>query len=267
MVAAGLCNGPSFPAPDAIWNITATIPYEGSYGKAKAYIKYHNSSIPYFKKPLVFVEGVDFGETHYPQRNGDFGWCAFWGSQNDYTTLTNMPTFLNGLLAQGYDIVLIDFEDGADYIQKNSFALVKLLETIKGTPPPSGEFHQTVVIGASMGGQVAKYALGYMEQNNIPTCAREYISFDSPQKGANISLGLQYLLDFLGNNTPSPINVKFNEILEKSLNRPAAKQLLVYHYGNPSYSGINTPNDAAFLHNQFYSEVGALGYPKRSRAQ
>lgn len=265
-VDPSLCNGPSFPSPDDVWDLTASIPYGGIYGKAKAYIKYHNSSIPYFKKPLVFVEGVDFGETHYPTRNGDFGWCALWGSQNDYLPLKNMPTFLNALLAQGYDIILLDFDDGADYIQRNSFVLIELLETIKANPPPtSGVLQQTVVIGASMGGQVAKYALGYMEQNNMPTCAREYISFDSPQKGANISLGLQYLLDFFGNSFPSPLNAKFNDILEKSLNRPAAKQLLVYHYGNPSYSGINTPNDAPLLHSQFYSEVTSLGYPKRSR--
>lgn len=265
-IAASLCSGPSFPAPGAIWNITATIPYDGQVGNANAYVLFHNPSIPYLRKPLVFVEGVDFGETHYPQRNGDFGWCAFWGSQpDDYEDLTNMPSILNELHAKGYDIILLDFYDGADYIQRNSLVLVELLETIKSSPHPGTELQQTVVIGASMGGQVAKYALSYMEQNNIPTCTREYISFDSPQKGANISLGVQYLLDFLGNSFPSPVNAKFNDLLDKQINRPAAKQLVNYHYGNPSYSGTNSPNDAAILRSQFYSEIGALGYPKKSR--
>ncbi len=265
-IAASLCSGPSFPAPGAIWNITATIPYDGQLGKANAYVLFHNPSIPYLRKPLVFVEGVDFGEAHYPQRNGDFGWCAFWGSQpDDYGDLTNMPSILNELHAKGYDIILLDFYDGADYIQRNSLVLVELLETIKSSPHPGTELQQTVVIGASMGGQVAKYALSYMEKNNIPTCTREYLSFDSPQKGANISLGVQYLLDFFGNSFPSPLNAKFNDLLDKQINRPAAKQLVNYHYSNPSYSGTNSPNDAATIHSQFYSEIGALGYPKKSR--
>jgi alpha-beta hydrolase superfamily lysophospholipase len=41
-----------------------------------------------------------------------------------------------------------------------------------------------VLIGASMGGLVSRYALTYMERYHMSHDVRTFISFDSPQKGA-----------------------------------------------------------------------------------
>jgi hypothetical protein len=266
---ASTCNG-NFPAYDGVQIITGQIPYNGEYADSYCWYKLaNNNTTGQIQKPAIFVEGIDFGDSYnYAEgRNGGFGWCQFWGADIDpdlgYPELAGMPVFLNTLLAKGYDVVLFDFEDGADYIQKNAFSLVQYIKQLYTNPPLTRQ--PAVVIGASMGGLVARYALAYMENNNIKHCVREYISFDAPHKGANISLGLQYMIDFFSVSGPNVINASFLDQAERKINRPAAKQLLVNHYTNPNYAGINTPNDAAFLHTSFFNEMVILGYPKKLR--
>jgi surfactin synthase thioesterase subunit len=66
--------------------------------------------------------------------------------------------------------VVLNFTDATDYLQRNAFVLVNLLQQIQGIVGP-----QTTVAlaGASMGGLVSRYALAYMETNGLPPrCAR-----------------------------------------------------------------------------------------------
>ncbi len=255
-----------FPSPgnNYIWEFLASIPYLGSYGRGNAYVIYRDSVPPSeigkFRKPIVFVEGVDFGYDHLPGRNGDLGFCEFMGgNKTDFGVLKDMPFLIDKMRALGYDIIILDFYDGADYIQRNGLLLVELLNRINASKLGSEE---NVVLGASMGGQVAKYALSYMEKNDLHHCTREYISFDSPQLGANIPLGLQWMIDFLAYNGPSQLNRSFQEQAEGKLNRTAAKQLLLEHYTHPGYPGTNSPNDAASLHTDFYNNIS---YPMNLR--
>jgi len=48
--------------------------------------------------------------------------------------------------------------------------------------------------------RLARYALAYLESNALPHEVRTFISFDSPQAGANIPLGIQYWLAFFADN-------------------------------------------------------------------
>ena len=55
---------------------------------------------------------------------------------------------------------------------------------------------ELVILGPSMGGLIAQYALAYMEQQGLPHETRLYLSFDSPHRGANIPISLQYLINY-----------------------------------------------------------------------
>src|SRR5207247_1024492 len=98
--------------------------------------------------------------------------------------------FLGKLLASGHDLVMLGYDDGTTYIQRNGFVMVACIEKIKsivGNTP-------LIVGGASMGGIVARYALCYMEKTGLNHQAKMYLSFDSPHRGAHVPLGDQFFI-------------------------------------------------------------------------
>lgn len=221
----------------------ASIPYAGKKAAGKAYIRYRDSISAgqrNFNKPIIFVEGLDLafaGSGAYTgleliqkdasynplssTKIGNTGWPQLWGC-NDDSLFTAATPYLDSLSAEGYDIIMLDFWDGADYMQRNAFLLVELIQRINnhkiGNEP-------NVIIGASMGGQIARYALTYMEHNNMPHCTRLNVSFDSPWNGAHIPLALQAFLEYQAYQKDE---VEALETLQ-NLHRPAPKQLLNYH--------------------------------------
>jgi hypothetical protein len=112
------------------------------------------------------------------------------------------------------------------------------------------------VVGASMGGLIARYALAYMEQEGFEHGTRLYLSFDSPHRGANIPLGIQYWMEFFAEDSAEAA------FLRDRLNSPAARQLLVYHFTVPPGSaGENDP-----LMDAFSADLAAVGdYPSIPR--
>lgn len=90
---------------------------------------------------------------------------------------------------------------------------------------------QNVVMGLSMGGNIARYKLAEMTRAGRPTDVRLLILHDSPQRGANIPLGLSALVRQLQFDV-GPFNIadivgaikQANDLLDS----PAARQLLLY---------------------------------------
>ena len=119
--------------------------------------------------------------------------------------IVNHPTYkTDDLNTPIVDPEEVTIDGGAYYIESNAFALVKLLQKTKALLVDNGSDAQIKLIGPSMGGQIAKYALSYMEKQEELTGDEEwdhnvshYVSFDSLHLGANIPLGDQALLYLL----------------------------------------------------------------------
>lgn len=205
-----------------------------------------------FDKPFVFVEGIDFGTDHLPKRNGTFGWDSFssGATTGPYAMLQLMPYWIDTLQQHGYDLVLVDFYDGAKNIKENT-ALVEKVINLCNTYKNSE--HSLVIAGASMGGIISRYALRNMEIQNKKHCTRLYISLDAPHLGAYIPLSLQATLFFMAPHSSAAHNFVYNK-----LQRPAAKQLLFYQWGIP-----NPLLPSEFL--SFQSDLQTIGLPKTCR--
>jgi hypothetical protein len=78
-----------------------------------------------------------------------------------------------------------------------------------------------------MGGLCSRYALAWLEAHGIPHRVRTWISFDAPQQGANIPLGLQYWIGFFAGQSADAATFL------SELQRPAARQMLLAHLTNP----------------------------------
>jgi hypothetical protein len=241
--------------PDtAPWQVSSSFEIDTLVGnnlvKGNAYTLLSTDGV--FDKPFVFVEGIDFGTDHLPTRNGTFGWDAFssGASTGQYAMLELMPYWIDTLQQHGYDLVLVDFYDGARDIRENA-ALVEKIIHLCNAHKSSNE--SIVVAGASMGGLISRYALRSMEIQNKQHCARLYISLDAPHLGAYIPLSLQSTLHFM-----APHSSAAHSFVYDKLQRPAAQQLLFYQWGVPDPL---LPTN--FLN--FQSELHNMGLPKKCR--
>ena len=136
------------------------------------------------------------------------------------------PELLQKLYENGFDIVFVDFESGQQYMENNGFALSKALTLIKDSLDNNESPEKLVVCGASMGGLVSRFAIRDLELNGADkykTCVGKFISFDAPQMGANINLGMQYLLQ---NFKALPVDLIRDKYAK--LTCPSASQLVLY---------------------------------------
>src|SRR5690606_38003919 len=225
------------PAPHDTLQITASIPYGGQFGSARAYV-YLADGHTELTKPVIAVEGFDL--------DNSLDW-------DDLYALLNRENLLEDLRADGYDAVVVDFDDAVTFVQRNAFTIVELLQQVDSMVPPGTS---VALAGASMGGLCGRYALAYMEHNGIEHHVRTFVSFDSPQNGANIPLGIQYWLYFFADDAEEAAQ------LLALLNEPAARQMLAYHYTDPPTS----TGSADPLRAQLHAELQSLGdYPSQPR--
>jgi hypothetical protein len=227
----------STPTPNDTIPLAGTQPYNGGTATGRAFV-YLSDQHTQLARPAIVFEGFDIDNT--------MNW-------DELYALLNQQNLVEDLRARGYDAVVLDFTDATDYIERNAFVAVDLLHKVQSAVDPTTNFP---LVGASMGGLVARYALAWMEQNGDPHRVRNFISFDVPHRGANIPLGIQYWLNFFSGSSADAA------ALLASLNRPAAREMLLYHYTSPATSG----GQADPLRATFTSEVAALGsYPTQPR--
>jgi hypothetical protein len=222
------------------------------------------------KKPLIFVEGIDFGKDVIndmygkPARVGGFGWDTFITGMvddpgdSDNETFASLPTFVNQMLSDGYDIVFCDFQDGTAAIPANGQGLIAVINEVNNRKKSGLTAKQTcytnTVVGASMGGQVVRWALKTMENQGIDHDSNLYLSMDSPHKGANIPLALQAFVWFNANHGPASATKTQMARTWEGITSPAARQLLAFNLGTNGGE-----------HNAYISMMNQLGYPQKTR--
>lgn len=188
---------PSNLSPYYKRTITATTLYNGYYGSATVYIRYASGTT--ITKPLIVAEGFDTGIILNPEQEA--------GDNNIEDFIDNIDFSSSALSFETnqYDIIYVDWNNGVDFIQRNAFVLEEVIKWVNQNKSGS---QQNVVLGQSMGGLVARYALKDMENKGLNHDTRLYISHDAPQLGANTPLSVQHSARHLRNmyiNTPIPL--------------------------------------------------------------
>jgi hypothetical protein len=164
-------------------------------GSYSIWYSYNNSKI---LKPFLICEGFDpIGSVDAAYvRNSHVG-------QN----------FCEALRIKGYDVIVLNLNNNALAIEKNADLFIALINAINAELATNNSYHRLNVLGVSMGGLIIRYALAKMETQGLDHRVDNYISFDSPQLGANVPLGLQQMLyTYLG---PLIDIAEWNAILEK----------------------------------------------------
>ncbi len=233
---------------DLPWRISTS--YQGQQVSGNAYTLWSDDGI--FDKPFLFVEGIDFNMQQWHAQIGDFGWCQFMGNdQANYPMLAQSSDLVDALRERGFDLILLDFVDGAADIRSNAALIKHLIQLCNAYKEDQ---NQLVVAGASMGGQVVRVALAEMERDGQDHCTGVYVSWDSPHLGAHIPLAIQTTIDFL-----SPFSAEAEAFELGALTRPAARQMLINQYFDPMGQMLN-PSDF----HAFQNYLDDLGMPKRT---
>jgi triacylglycerol esterase/lipase EstA (alpha/beta hydrolase family) len=225
------------PGPDDTLHVTATVPFEGSYGSGDAYV-YLAPGRTQLVNPVLVVEGFDL--------DNSMGW-------DELYALLNQQDLIETLRADGFDAVVLDFTDATVPVEENGLLVAALIQHLQDQLAPTTTL---ALIGASMGGLCSRYALAWLESQGLPHRVRTWISFDGPQSGADIPLGLQYWIRFFAGQSASA--AEFLATLE----RPAARQLLLYHFTVPAGS-TGQPDP---LRDSLQAHLAALGdWPTQPR--
>jgi hypothetical protein len=222
--------------PDDEFDIQGYLPFNGSYGTGTAYVLYGcKSSDHKIHRPIIFSDGFDPENTkHFPE----------------LYSIANQENNLVKLRLEGYDIIILDYDDGGTFIQRNAFVLVSLINEINMQLTTNGSYSKHIIFGPSMAGLITRYALTFMEKTNLNHNTKLFVAFDSPNLGATIPLGDQCWLEFFATYAQSDAAIR----AIAALNTPAAKQMLVYHFTQLP-SATNHPLRTNILNDPYF------GYP------
>ncbi|MCZ6750343.1 MAG: IPT/TIG domain-containing protein [Acidobacteria bacterium] len=153
----------------------------------------------------------------------------------------------------GFDVYFVFWCNGGDYIQRNAFVLMRLMEDIRAAG--LGPSEKVFVFGSSMGGLVSRYTLVRMETEGNPHEVDLFITFDSPHRGAYIPLAVQYTGRYFRDLTElaRSVGVTLPDRPElRTADVPAARQMLLLHHSRPLAS---TPHDDF---NRLFDELRSL---------
>ncbi|MBD0287123.1 MAG: T9SS type A sorting domain-containing protein, partial [Flavisolibacter sp.] len=267
--------------PGASYWISSTIPFKGYdesvayHGKNKVsiYSRGSGNTLKPIMKPIIVVDGFDPSDVRDAQK--------IYQEEFQYINEKNQSAnFADEIRADGFDLVIVDhpaynkdirtindptntlayppdwINGGGDYIQRNAMVLIALIQKVNAELKANGSNEQIIVVGPSMGGEITRYALRYMELHKMTHNCKLWVSFDSPHQGAHVPLGLQYLVEGFSN-----VSDAAKTSLDVQINCPAAKQMLVHHY----LSGQELPAGAPNFKDRYYQEVDNLGWPEQCR--
>lgn len=232
------------------------------------------------RRPFVIVDGFDPGNhrnyytTNYDKpdellpRDCDFRglFQLLNGDPSPWYPGSTDVNMITELRNNGFDIVIVNFLDGAGDIPKNANSLRGFFNNVINSPAyRDNKTEEIVLVGPSMGGIITRHMLTTMEKEGENHFVKQWLSFDSPQKGAYIPIALQHAIKFMTKIHDGGLDALKegrNGFIAgvNTLNTPAAQQMLLYHYTQTSGTLAPTP---AFIN--LYNQLNSLGYPKYSK--
>jgi hypothetical protein len=225
----------TLPTWNEYWNLTSPISYNGVTPTGHAWVLYGSGNTA-IVNPVIVAEG-------FP---GGYSFAYLWGVLNE-------QNFATKLLSQGKDLIILGFDQGTTYVEANcGVAIACILQAIRQRRGNN----QLVSSGASMGGLIMRYALAYMERNNIPHQTRLYFSFDSPHMGATVPLSVMFFAWYFAGQSDAA------NTAHQQLTSIAAQEMLLAWMQDTN----SPPQAPAPARNTFIANLQRLGdFPMRCR--
>jgi hypothetical protein len=212
-----------------------------------------------FDKPILVVQGFDADWGGGSQFNFGTFVLALNTMIDDFGRFTGAPGMLQDLYDKGYDIALMLWRNPNAPVENNAKSLAQALRWLVDHSQDTGA--EPVVIGPSLGGIVARYALQKAGANfaNSGIKASLLIAFDSPNLGAEIPMSLQALVLAAGHPDAESAQGK---MLFRNLTSPAAREMLLStmksdHPHGETRQSVTDYQDPNTEHGRFYAELNS----------
>jgi len=244
--------------------------YNGLPAQGKVTVHLANGST--LVNPLIIIEGFDIGYYTKPE-----SYAGTLSLDQYRKTYIGSGSTLDNLMQSNYDVIFVTFRNGTDDIHRNALLIASVIRWVNlyktGT-------NKNVVIGMSMGGLCARYALKTMENNGETHQVGLFVCHGVPQQGVDVPLGAQAanihinslysraVLAAISYNGLANTYNTIEELFQKNNrmpdvggllsvnNSPAALQMEINHL-NSNYQVDNT------VHNAWQTELSTLGYPSQ----
>ena len=193
--------------------------------------------------PVSFSWRGTYYETYNGTYNANFSpseYSAYGSSHGNGAS--NGTRYLDRLRDEGYDIIILMYDNGTDYAVNNAALFMELIEQINVQKFNNGSYFENVVSGYSAGGVATKLALSLMEsrykQGKGPNPhTRIWVSIETENQGAIIPLGFQHLVKFQSNPSMllplAPSGLNFLQVAADQINQIVASIAHSFNF-NPS---------------------------------
>jgi hypothetical protein len=252
------------------------------------------------KKPVILIDGFDPTDKRNTKNNGLYARFLKYIDDVNYPISDKKEVdFVEQVQRLGNDVILVDIptywvpntgniihldsnantpppgytldmgkliRGGGDYVERNGRTMVDLLIWVQAKMAAAGSTASIVLVGPSMGGQITRYALKYMEDRGIPHRVKLWISQDSNHEGATVPIGEQLVIATLANT-----DEKTAKSRDRQLMCPANKQFIVdhflHHIDNLTNLNIVQQNagGAPSFFNRYYNSIDSIGWPQLCR--
>jgi len=243
------------------------------------------------KRPVILIDGFDPTDKRTAQRLYDE--FLYYIDDVTFPSQTERVDIVREMRALGYDVIIVNIttyfhtsggqiiplptnantpppgytytmgkliRGGGDYVERNARTLATLINQINANLAAQGSTEKLVIVGPSMGGQISRYALKWMENNGMDHNCRLWVSNDSNHEGAVLPIGEQFVIDAMASMLNGADIAR-----ERQLNCPAAKQFLIDHYLYHKQTGDLNAGGAPGFFNQYYQMMDNLGWPQNVR--
>ena len=179
--------------------------------------------------------------TFYEAYNGNYNEYYSKDEFSSYGKSDNGNKLLDKLRDEGYDIVILTYDDGKDFTINNAALFMELIQTVNTEKFNNGYYFENVASGYSGGGVTIRLALALMESRykqgigpNPHT--KLMVNYDGENQGVNSPIGIQHYVNY--QKSPSNIIPSLNpvQIYADQINQ------LVMSFAHSSITG-NTANE------------------------
>ncbi len=229
-------------------------------------------------KPVIIIDGFDPGDQRKIQRRdyaaqGPGRYIDGESESIEDMMSSDSGSFITTLTDRGFDVVIVNhpnytapngamIDGGADYIERNARGHVRLIQELNQELATNGSDQELIVVGPSMGGQISRYALAYMEKHGLDHNTKLWISIDSPHHGANIAIGLQKLVHTAFRKLDVEQTNQVRDLYYNMLQSFAAQQQLIeLHNPDPRLNEYAYLNNGSPVRQQYRSNLESNGLP------
>lgn len=215
-------------------------------------VKYANPGVG-LQKPVLIIEGFEssiqpYGNLTYKSISS--GYVFNENGARIFQHMHLLSWLYDSLTNAGFDIVHLDFREAKLSLKENEINLLRTIQWINDENPSA----EITLIGASMGGLIAKMAINDLAEAGCCYPIVGYGSYDVPHRGAFIPIGLQAASKHYAELLPF-IPLARNP-WTRVLNSEAARELLVTHFDPTAHK----------MHEQLFSKAGILPLGMRTFA-